>query len=211
MDLMQARRRLLTQRRSRLPSEYQEVEYIETDRLAYIDSLISLGQSDFEINCNFELLQYYNYFEQPIFSIWTNTYNYWNCFVRGRNDGNQMDVYTRSHHTLEGAVPLNEPKQVTLKRNSDDWLLEYNNKSINWTFAPIRINDTTIKLFKRGDLAGTPSIRIYNFILKIDGNLSANFIPCYRKSDSEIGMYDTVSKTFYTNAGTGTFTKGAST
>ena len=34
-------------------------------------------------------------------------------------------------------------------------------------------------------------------------------IPCYRKSDGEIGMYDTVSRTFYTNAGTGSFTKGA--
>lgn len=33
-----------------------------------------------------------------------------------------------------------------------------------------------------------------------------NLIPCIRKSDSKPGMYDTVSKTFYTNAGTGEFT-----
>ena len=33
-------------------------------------------------------------------------------------------------------------------------------------------------------------------------------IPCYRKSDSEPGMYDTVSKTFYTNSGSGTFLVG---
>lgn len=39
-----------------------------------------------------------------------------------------------------------------------------------------------------------------------DGNTRiANFVPCVRKSDSEPGMYDTVSKTFYTNAGTGEF------
>lgn len=42
-----------------------------------------------------------------------------------------------------------------------------------------------------------------------DGAKEAEFVPCYRKSDGEIGMYDTVSKTFYTNAGTGTFLKGA--
>ena len=35
------------------------------------------------------------------------------------------------------------------------------------------------------------------------------FIPCYRKSDSVIGMYDTINQTFYTNAGTGAFTKGS--
>lgn len=40
-------------------------------------------------------------------------------------------------------------------------------------------------------------------------NVIANYVPCYRKSDGEIGMYDTVSATFFTNAGTGTFTKGA--
>lgn len=36
-----------------------------------------------------------------------------------------------------------------------------------------------------------------------------NLIPCYRKSDSMIGLYDTVSKAFLVNAGTGSFTKGA--
>ena len=38
--------------------------------------------------------------------------------------------------------------------------------------------------------------------------LAYNLIPCYRKSDNAIGMYDTVSKTFYGNSGTGTFEKG---
>ena len=42
-----------------------------------------------------------------------------------------------------------------------------------------------------------------NNILVFDG------VPCYRKSDNEIGMYDLVSNTFFTNAGTGTFTAGA--
>ena len=41
-----------------------------------------------------------------------------------------------------------------------------------------------------------------NNILVFDG------VPCYRKSDNEIGMYDLVSNTFFTNAGTGTFIKG---
>lgn len=41
-----------------------------------------------------------------------------------------------------------------------------------------------------------------------DGNLLRDMIPCYRKSDNVIGMFDLVSQTFFTNAGTGVFTVG---
>lgn len=39
--------------------------------------------------------------------------------------------------------------------------------------------------------------------------LICDLIPCYRKADGVIGMYDVVRKIFLTNAGTGSFTKGA--
>ena len=44
-----------------------------------------------------------------------------------------------------------------------------------------------------------------------DGNdvLVQNLIPCRRNSDSVLGMYDTVTGNFLTNAGTGTFTAGS--
>lgn len=45
------------------------------------------------------------------------------------------------------------------------------------------------------DLAGTTKI--------------GEFIPCYRKSDGVIGIYDRINETFYVNAGTGTLTKGS--
>jgi len=46
-------------------------------------------------------------------------------------------------------------------------------------------------------------VRIWN-----NGLLVRNFIPARRNSDGEIGMYDTVSNTFFTNAGTGEFIAG---
>lgn len=69
-----------------------------------------------------------------------------------------------------------------------------------WLFAKEATNSTNI------DVKG--GCDIYWCQLYDGENLLHNFIPCYRKSDGEIGMYDTVSKTFYTNAGTGTFLKG---
>jgi hypothetical protein len=44
--------------------------------------------------------------------------------------------------------------------------------------------------------------------MKSSGVLVRNFIPCYRKSDNVIGMYDVINDAFYTNSGTGTFIKG---
>lgn len=42
-----------------------------------------------------------------------------------------------------------------------------------------------------------------------DNNLICDLVPCYRKSDGVIGMYDVARKIFLTNVGTGSFTKGA--
>lgn len=39
--------------------------------------------------------------------------------------------------------------------------------------------------------------------------LQRDMVPCYRKLDNEIGMYDFVTETFFTNQGSGTFTKGS--
>lgn len=51
--------------------------------------------------------------------------------------------------------------------------------------------------------------KCYSFTMAdASGNAIRNFVPCYRKSDSVVGLYDTVSGAFFTNAGTGSFTAG---
>ena len=49
--------------------------------------------------------------------------------------------------------------------------------------------------------------RRYRVKIRDTWTLVRDFVPCYRKSDSVIWMYDLVNKQFYTNAWTGTFTK----
>ena len=49
---------------------------------------------------------------------------------------------------------------------------------------------------------------LYSLKIYEDDKLVMHFIPCYRKSDSVIGLYDIITQTFFTNQGTGTFTKG---
>lgn len=59
-----------------------------------------------------------------------------------------------------------------------------------------------------GVLATGVNDRVYNLWIKIDGVLTFNGIPARRNSDNVLGMYDTVTNTFLTNAGRGTFTAG---
>lgn len=42
-----------------------------------------------------------------------------------------------------------------------------------------------------------------------NNTLKCDLVPCYRKSDGVIGMYDIARASFLTNAGSGSFTKGA--
>ena len=50
--------------------------------------------------------------------------------------------------------------------------------------------------------------KIYSAKLYDNNNLVRNMIPAKRNSDGTLGMYDTVTDTFFTNAGSGTFTAG---
>lgn len=53
------------------------------------------------------------------------------------------------------------------------------------------------------------SAKFYRFKLIVNDIPVRDLIPCYRKSDNVIGMYDIINNNFYTNAGTGSFTKGS--
>ena len=50
--------------------------------------------------------------------------------------------------------------------------------------------------------------RIYSVKIWNDDKLVRNMIPCLRKSDDEVGLYDLVNDIFYKNQGTGEFTAG---
>lgn len=80
----------------------------------------------------------------------------------------------------------------------------------NTTIAELDGSAINLYLFRRRNNNSIYSGKIFAFWAKDSGgNFIANYIPCYRKSDGVIGMYDTVSNAFFTSANSGTFTKGA--
>lgn len=60
-----------------------------------------------------------------------------------------------------------------------------------------------------GSDSWTGSIKKSMFKVFDGTSLIMDLVACYRISDGVIGMYDLIGNTFYTNSGTGTFTKGS--
>lgn len=63
-------------------------------------------------------------------------------------------------------------------------------------------------LFNSNSLRLPSKSRIYNFIYSADGKRIVQLIPCKRKSDGVIGMYDLVGRKFYTSPNGVAFTGG---
>ena len=196
---------------TRLPSAYQEVEYIETSdgTSAYIDTGFTTN-TNMKIEIDAQALGNSELFlgampisgsENSNFTIGrvNNTMGYL-CWNNQHYYGNYGDWSTRSK------VVAYQDSYIHYTFNGTDYAFSIISPAIERT--------STLYLFRRND-GGTPSsvaaskIRLFGCKLWSGDTLSRDFVPCYRRSDSEIGLYDLVNNTFYTNAGTGTFTKGA--
>lgn len=70
-------------------------------------------------------------------------------------------------------------------------------------------NTNNIGIFANTSGSGGTDAVIYSVKFYSSSGLIFNGIPCYRKSNSVIGLYDTISNTFFTNRGTGSFTRGS--
>lgn len=57
-------------------------------------------------------------------------------------------------------------------------------------------------------VADKAKLKLFKFRIYEDGVLKRDFVPCRRLSDNVLGLLDTVSGEFKTNAGSGTFTAG---
>lgn len=193
----------------RIPEEYQEVEYIEstgaqylelpfgfldTDEIEVISCIISTGSDQFMIApLQWETAKHF-----------AMVGGYGSNFTVGFNGQSTAVTY---YQILQGGA---------IKKDTKTHIWTYKNKKfsiidLNAFYEPssdhsIKSSTKNLRLFYGYNNPSKGRIYFYNH-KKQDGT-EINFIPCYRKSDNEIGMYDTVSKTFYTNSGTGTFLKG---
>jgi len=191
----------------KLPSEYQQVEYIESTGTQYIDTGIKLNQ-DSKIITEIQLT---NDGSQPnaIFGSRTSsTENNFECVSSSSsNVGIRIDF--QSYETNRLTTEFNNEKNYILISKTLMQIGERTKRQISYTDFETPSN-CYIFYVSGGNIYGQKArMKLYNFKIYQNDVLIKDFIPCYKKINNEIGLYDLVSNTFFTNAGTGVFLKGS--
>lgn len=192
----------------RISEEYQEVEYVESssDGDPFILTDILMPK---EIVCyhTFTLLQYKDQYG-------------WGAIGNGFSGAGFGQYGHRLQYNYSGSYKyVGNPAISIGKKYSTKLILLDGRQELyvdgvqgqSWNKANTRDGENIrIALFRANGSGLRGAMRMYyiKFTNADESIVLGEFIPCYRKSDDEIGMYDTVSKQFYTNSGTGTFLKG---
>lgn len=184
----------------RLPSAYQEVEYIESSWTQYFIVWTSFKTS-YKSVIDFQMTQIWG--DQVI--IWFNLspYRYWiNAYA------NNFKVITWSTGGWSNTASENTNRHTIIIDKSTA-TVDGNNYTISW-YTDVTVNWWIWVFAHNDEWVGHYFARVKMYKLDIyDENWVHiyDLVPCYRKSDNVIWMYDLVTKTFYTNQWTGTFTK----
>ena len=200
----------------RLPLEYQEVEYIESSGTGcWINTGITPHDTNFfeiEFKMNPTTLKSsWNYF------YWTNSSGAWNSFEYTSNNGSYWNVWSS---TLIWTL---SPNLSTWTDYIFDCKYSWNNwwtLTVSWTYTKsVNYSWSTwtrpLCFFCQWDDLGSQSaeklyyLKIYTWDSEANKSLVRDFVPCYRRIDWAIWMYDIVNNVFYANIWSWTFWKWA--
>lgn len=198
-----------------IPNEYQEVEYIEGTGTQYIKTNYIPTIDDTRMVVDMMSLQTYTGDAMTLGSVKTNGSAYYLEHYTGTRFYAAIGL-SRYQNIQWGGSNVTGNK-IRVDMSTSEFKVTVLKRGVTYTSVPTAYynsydNESPVYLFawNRDDKAQYLGkyTRIYLIEFYKGDVLTAKFIPCYRKSDNEIGMYDTVSKQFFTNQGTGTFLKG---
>lgn len=214
MDLMQRRR--LTASKERLPSAYQEVEWIETGE-----------------DCYFLTDYYPNTASGYIIEV--SFINGWGHGTRNTtpaSDGIAAGSFGCLYSSARKEIRLDYSNKQAMMKGLNIKDFRIINRHINGAQRYAIQNRLTSQNIDAGSFVSPASFtcnyplaicalnnagtivkyvgtRLYVLRLSENNIIIHDYVPCYRKSDGEIGLFDKITKEFLTNAGAGTFLKGA--
>ena len=197
---------MCVQQHGGLPAGYQEVEYIESTGTQYIDTGIKLNQ-DSKIITEIQLTNDGSQPNAMFGSRTSSTENNFECVSSSSsNVGIRIDF--QSYETNRLTTEFNNEKNYIVISKTLMQIGERTKRQISYTDFETTSNCYIFYVSGENIYGQKAQMRLYNFKIYQNDVLIKDFIPCYRKSDNEIGLYDTVNNVFYTNQGTGEFILG---
>ena len=188
----------------RLPDAYQEVEYIQSNGTQYFETdYYANGDScyDFKFSnasTSGVIFGAYN-------SAWTTGNGFYHNNTSNLNE--YFHYYSNTATSLYGSSANEYTLSVTKGTLFSNGIVvsSQNDKTFTLSYPTYILAGNWA-----GSRAEQPiSCKLYYFKISEDTIPIHEYIPCYRKSDGVIGMYDLIDEEFITNAGSGTFTKGS--
>ena len=193
-----------------LPDEYTKLQYIQSSGTQYIDTGL-------KANKNTKMTLVYKFPEYTTSML---------GYIVGCRDGQNTNAFLVGSHDakitssgklfaqFDSVTPtVVKTKNIDLQKHTltlssagfyvdNDLYISYSN-SQNFTTSS---NIVLFARYSEGSMA-KGAIAVYSFKMWDNGTLVRNLIPA-KNSSNVIGMYDTVTKTFFTNAGSGSFIAG---
>lgn len=112
--------------------------------------------------------------------------------------------------TAIGTAVVDEPTDFLVELRETQYTIWIDNQALlhggeRELYYPLYIFAANYNNSVAGGFGGN----IYRVTVRRGDTVLRDYIPCYRKADGVIGMYEIVTETFLTNAGGGSFGKGA--
>lgn len=192
-----------------LPEEYTQLEYIESSGTQYIDTGFKPNQNS-GVETLVETYDTNVLYNNPFGARNENQEQFF-VGIQTSPDGNNKNStwflrYETQYYISEFGIKYGQ-NHIILNKNI------YTINGDSYTFnSTIFQSSNNMYLFACNNNGKTNNRgmrgKMYYFKLYDNDVLIRNMIPCIRKSDNVVGMYDTVNNLFYENSGTGNFIAG---
>ena len=216
---------MIKTKKVRLPSEYQEVEYIESSLKQMISTgvLIDLEstviiESDvvFGAKTSGGYDYYMGYEPGRTSASYKNFYGFYNVDATHFGFGFGANSVTNLPTLIDNTKHTVKQTFVTSTRGgaaTAEVLVDGNVwAQISTTFNTYQ-GTPRVALFGTGasgsEVLSPSRMKLYNFKATVNNVLIRDMVPCYRKSDNKAGLYDLVNNVFYSNPLSANFNKGS--
>ena len=195
-----------------LPSRYTLLDYIKSTGTQYIDLGI-IPSDDMEFEIEYQSLASR---ATKLFGCENTGKSLFDAFDVGKT---QATIRVFAHGGINGGSPTSittiagQKTSLKLVIKNRTYSVYVNGELVATSPAAGTVPNLNIFLFashRKGGADGRGSQIIYGCRVKKSGELVGDFKPCINP-DGDVGMYDTVGKMFYSNAGAGAFIAGPAT
>lgn len=191
-----------------IPIEYQEVQFLQSSRHQYIDTLfLPTDKTTVRLKCHINSVNAQDRFfgtdiSKSYYDVYADGSKKWNS-AWGTGTSTGVGSVTVGDYIIE----LNGPARKVYIKNFSETVLNTVTLS-NTTFSSPASCFVFARRAENYNADFFADIKVYWMEILQNNALVRKYIPCYRKSDSVAGLWELTEKSFYVNSGTGTFVVG---